>query len=86
MDGLMSVEECYRGLAMAICEKAVSDLAAAYSACVRSDANGSHRPARADLVIADCESFFRSEWFMVLCEMDGGAMIRGIRSRCGYFG
>lgn len=34
-------------------------------------------------VIKECEEFFRSDWFMMLCECDGERMIRNIQTLAG---
>lgn len=64
--GQDKAQDGYRLLATCICEKAISDLRSGYR---------SHNRA----LIADCESFFRSDWFAVLCDVDGEAVISAVR-------
>lgn len=40
---------------------------------------------RQEAVKAECERFFRGNWFWVLCELDGETVMRGV-ARNGYCG
>jgi hypothetical protein len=67
--------DCYRTLAGSIIAQAAADLSNAYRAGLD---NG-----RARLVVANCESFFRGDWFQMLCDgaVDGERAIEAIKSQ-----
>ena len=65
-------KECFENLANAIIVQAVKDYRKALSG-FSSDG----KPSTA--VIADCERFFRSEWYRQLTNVDGMIIIANIR-------
>ena len=68
----------YQNLAQAIIVKAVHD----YRKALRG--HGYYYPSAskfivASQIIAECEQFFRSDWFMVLTNLDGEMLIEKLR-------
>ena len=65
----------WRNLANAIVEKAVED----YCEALAGKGRGK-KPASA--IKAECEAFFRSEWFNSLSDMDGETVIHRLSTTC----
>ena len=68
----MTFKEFYEDLSNAIVLQAVKDYR---SALAGGSVNGRDNKS----VIAECERFFRSEWFSVLTNVDGMIIISNIR-------
>lgn len=69
-DNMTADVDGYRLLAIAICEKAVQDLNYAYN----------HTTKTSQETIEDCESFFLSDWFVLLSGLDGKSAITAIKA------
>lgn len=66
--------EPYEKLANAIIEFAVDEYKKALKYNYKNPNNISYESD-----IAELERFFRSEWFMVLTDLDGGRLMKGVR-------
>ena len=68
------MDEAYERLAAAVVVQAVKD----YKGALRKEARGKATPTTQGTII-DCESFFKSDWFQMLSELDGPALMQKVR-------
>ena len=67
------IDTCYESLCLAIIEQAVRDYKKALEAEMKCEDLNARR------VIKELETFFKSEWFEQLSNLDGRLMIKNIR-------
>lgn len=70
----MMADSGYRDLADAIILQAVTDYRRAHW---KLRLCNHHREAQE--IIAECEGFFRSTWFSILCSLNGEQLLRGLK-------
>ena len=68
------MDEAYERLAAAVVVQAVKD----YKGALRKEARGKATPTTQGTII-DCENFFKSDWFQMLSELDGPALMQKVR-------
>ena len=71
--GAISHDDCYTELAAAVVKQACKDYRAAIHRLLRE-----HDHEAALRMRADAEKFFRSEWFTMLSDLDGEALMKRI--------
>ena len=68
------MEEAYERLAAAIVVQAVKD----YKGALRKEARGKATDSTQGTIIS-CEYFFKSDWFQMLSDLDGVALMQKVR-------
>ena len=68
------MDEAYERLAAAIVVQAVKD----YKGALRKEARGKATETTQGMIIR-CERFFKSEWFQMLSDLDGVALMEKVR-------
>ena len=68
------MDEAYERLAAAIVVQAVKD----YKGALRKEARGKATEETQSMIIS-CEIFFKSEWFMLLSDLDGPTLMQKVR-------
>ena len=68
-----TIETCYESLCLAIIEQAVRDYKKALEAEMKCEDLNARR------VIKELETFFKSEWFAQLSNLDGRLLIKNVR-------
>ena len=68
------MDEAYERLAAAIVVQAVKD----YKGALRKEARGKATDSTQGTIIS-CEHFFKSDWFQMLSDLDGVALMQKVR-------